>query len=85
MQTSLRYRQGDYGAGIRASDDRYFSYDGQWYFTTREGITMGPYDSRAQAIAETDTYIAFIKSARSPVLTVIRNRKSTVSGDCTSG
>ena len=79
MQSSPCYRRDDTEAFKSSRDERYFNYDGRWYFATREGVIMGPYDSRAQAIAETNTYIAFIKAAKSPVLSVIRSRKATVS------
>ncbi len=29
--------------------DRVFSSEGRWYFSTREGIDLGPYDSHAEA------------------------------------
>ena len=72
------YRSGDASASNRPSEDRYFNLDDHWYFTTREGITMGPYDSRAQAIAETNLYIEFINSAKSPVLKVIKREQLTI-------
>jgi len=28
--------------------DRVFSSEGRWYFSTREGIELGPYDSHAE-------------------------------------
>jgi hypothetical protein len=29
--------------------DRVFASDGRWYFSTREGIDLGPYDTPAEA------------------------------------
>ena|GEM_PF-2055823 len=54
--------------------NRYHRYDHQWYFTTREGILMGPYETREQAVEETEKYIAFAEGARREVLRIMRNR-----------
>lgn len=78
MQNLPKNRRGDHQPGNRADEERYFDIDGQWYFTTREGITMGPYDSQVQAMEETKSYINFINKAKTPVLKVLKRGKSTV-------
>ncbi len=32
--------------------DRLFSVDGYWYFSTREGVDIGPYDTQCEAQIE---------------------------------
>lgn len=34
---------------VRFRTNRFFNAGGRWYFTTREGIDVGPYDTRAAA------------------------------------
>ncbi len=38
--------------------ERYYQCDGQWYFRTREGFDIGPYDSRSIAEAEAEQLAA---------------------------
>ena len=63
MTCSHTSRAGDAEPWVVERDDRYFCLDGGWYFATREGLAMGPYESRARAVAETELYIQFITSA----------------------
>lgn len=39
------------------NSDRFFNEGGKWFFTTREGSLMGPYDSRADAEQELMLYL----------------------------
>lgn len=81
MAYSLNYRQGDATPSTRDSDDRYFALDDHWYFTTREGLVMGPYQSRAQAIAETRNYILFIRSARARIVNLFKHGQAIVQAE----
>ncbi len=78
MGYSSNYRQGDSRPSTRESDDRYFALDDNWYFTTREGLVMGPYPSRAQAVAETKNYILFISSAKARVINLFKRGQAIV-------
>lgn len=40
--------------------NRFFSADGFWYFTTREGIDVGPYDSRRAAERDSERLIRLL-------------------------
>ncbi len=33
---------------ISSRSERFYQKQGKWYFTTREGIDMGPYDDKAE-------------------------------------
>lgn len=59
-------------------EDRFFSLDNLWYFTTREGVVMGPYDTEQEAKVELHSYIDFVNSAASPVLNLVKRSKLTV-------
>jgi hypothetical protein len=37
--------------------DRFHRSDGYWYFVTREGVNMGPFESKQRAEAELANYL----------------------------
>ena len=41
-------------------NDRFFEQDNYWYYTTREGVDIGPFDNRTDAIAGCNDFIDFI-------------------------
>lgn len=84
MAYSLTYRQGDSIPSTRDSDDRYFTLDDHWYFTTREGLVMGPYLSRAQAIGESRNYILFIRSAQRRIVNLFKRGQAIVQTESTA-
>jgi uncharacterized protein DUF6316 len=51
--------------------DRFFKLSNNWYFTTREGFSMGPYDSHELAQKGTGDYIAFVHNAAPHVLKLL--------------
>lgn len=68
-------RNDDAPSSSHERDDRYFCLDNEWYFTTREGVVMGPYDSQAHATKCVDEYIEFIQKAKSPVINILKRDK----------
>lgn len=42
--------------------ERFFEHGGQWYFTTREGTTEGPFSDKLQAQKRLDAYIKVMNS-----------------------
>jgi len=54
--------------------DRYFKLADYWYFTTREGATLGPYDSKDQAQLAADDYIQFVNKATPAMLKLLAAR-----------
>lgn len=62
-------------------DDRFFSLENMWYFTTREGLVMGPYESRKLAIEEAEGYIRFACSAGKLVLNIMKRETLTIPGN----
>ncbi len=47
---------------------RFFERDGYWYYATREGIDIGPFDSQSEAEAGAISFIDFILHAEPNVL-----------------
>lgn len=51
--------------------DRYFKLSDYWYFITREGATLGPYDSKVQAQEAVADYIQFVNQATPAMLKLL--------------
>ena len=47
---------------------RYFSRDGYWYYTTREGIQIGPFDSEHEAQEGVSDFIDFVTHADTTII-----------------
>lgn len=52
-------RNGEEGK-IPERSDRFFCKDDYWYYTTREGVAIGPFDSIDEAITSAEQLIEFI-------------------------
>ncbi|MCK9505100.1 MAG: DUF6316 family protein [Porticoccaceae bacterium] len=78
MKACANRRVEDTGHYRQPRNDRYFCLDSRWYFTTREGLIMGPYESRELAAQETQTYIRFVSAANKRVLRLLTREKLTV-------
>ena len=76
--TTAAKRSSDDIGNEHSREDRFFSLDDLWYFTTREGVVMGPYDTEQEAKAELNSYINFVKSAKPPVLNLVKRSKMTI-------
>ncbi len=55
----------------RVRSDRYFKLSDYWYFITREGATLGPYDSKDQAQDAVADYIQFVNQATPAILKLL--------------
>ncbi len=51
--------------------NRYFKLSDYWYFITREGATLGPYDSKDQAKDAVADYIQFVNQATPAMLKLL--------------
>ncbi|NYZ69687.1 hypothetical protein H0A36_27100 [Endozoicomonas sp. SM1973] len=51
------------GAFLAKRYDRYFQTQGDWFFYTREGKTLGPYDSKDLAAEGVGHYLEFLSQA----------------------
>jgi hypothetical protein len=62
------YRQGEISTSAERSP-RFFKKDcGDWYFNTREGFELGPYDSCIDAQQGLKDYLEFIQCADQQLL-----------------
>ncbi len=53
--------------------ERVFHTDGAWFFRTREGVDLGPYDSRSEAEIEAGLLRELLRCERGSALGVIRS------------
>ncbi|OUS03935.1 hypothetical protein A9Q90_07880 [Gammaproteobacteria bacterium 54_18_T64] len=58
----------------RVRSDRYFKLSDYWYFITREGTTLGPYDSKNQAQQAVADYIQFVNQATPAMMKLLAAR-----------
>ncbi|NIB39663.1 hypothetical protein HBA55_08705 [Pseudomaricurvus alkylphenolicus] len=54
-------RSGEQGAPPTRSE-RFFESDGYWYYTTREGVDIGPFDRLEDAQVGCSDFVDFISS-----------------------
>jgi len=57
------YRLGDETPPVTRRSSRVYEEDGGWYFTTREGKPMGPFESEGDAKQGLTDFIEFIQLA----------------------
>lgn len=63
-----RNRAGEAGRPIPARSERFFAARGSWYFTTREGAPVGPFDDKDEAIKGLDDFVEFMALAEPKTL-----------------
>jgi hypothetical protein len=68
VQTMTDKRTGELGA-VPMRTDRFFAVNSAWYFATREGASIGPFESKPDAQKGLSDFIDFIKLAEPRVLT----------------
>lgn len=56
-------REGESTEHIPDRSDRVFEDNGYWYFHTREGVRVGPFDSKELALKGTNDYVGFAMDA----------------------
>lgn len=52
-------RNGENGK-VPARHERYFQNEDYWYYTTREGVDIGPFDTAEDAAHGADEFVEFI-------------------------
>lgn len=63
----MENREGEIG-DVPPRSGRFFTQDGKWFFSTREGKPIGPFDSKEEAEYELDGFIDFISIAEPEML-----------------
>ncbi|AFU99995.1 DUF6316 family protein [Simiduia agarivorans] len=60
-------RIGEQG-NIPNRNERFFKKDDYWYYNTREGVAIGPFDSLGEARTGASEFIDFIMGAGAPMV-----------------
>ncbi len=60
-------RQGESGQ-VPIRTDRFFAAQGEWYFATREGSPIGPFEDKLEARKGLDDFIEFMQLAEPKTL-----------------
>lgn len=60
-------RQGETGA-VPLRTDRFFAAQGEWYFSTREGAPIGPFEDKYEAHKGLHDFIEFMQLAEPKTL-----------------
>ena len=62
----MNYRDGEKPSARYRAENRCFQMNGQWYFATREGIDVGPYESRDAAAFALKRLITLVRDMTDP-------------------
>lgn len=65
-----RPRTGEEGRPIPIRGERFFKLEHFWFFATREGASVGPYDSMDQAVQGVEDFIVFTHQASPKTLNI---------------
>ena len=68
QMTMIDRRTGELGA-VPMRTDRFFAVNSAWYFATREGASIGPFENKNDAQRGLGDFVDFIKLAEPRVLT----------------
>ena len=58
---------------------RFFKLAEEWYFATRENVTMGPFESQDLAKAAVADFVSFVDSASPKLLRVFKGEQVSAS------
>ena len=70
------YRLGDETPPVSRRSSRVYEGEGGWFFTTREGKPMGPFESEGEAAQGLAAFIEFIQLAPLDALASLTNALS---------
>jgi len=65
-------REGEQGS-VPERSGRFLKKHGYWYYSTREGVDIGPFDSRSEAEVGVGEFIDFICAAEPQVLEALKH------------
>jgi hypothetical protein len=68
-------RAGEQG-NVPARNGRFHQKAGYWYYSTREGVDIGPFDSRADAEVGVGEFVDFICASEPKILAALRNYRA---------
>ncbi len=65
-------RAGEQLETLPSRSSRFFTKDGYWYYSTREGVDIGPFDSQPEAERGVSKYIDFVLHAEPQVVETLK-------------
>jgi hypothetical protein len=68
MQTAIKDKRTGENGEIPIRSDRFFSAQGEWYFSTREGAPIGPFDDKSEAKQGLTDFLEFMDLAEPKTL-----------------
>lgn len=68
-------RAGEQGE-IPERSGRFIQKEGYWYYTTREGVDIGPFDSRDDAETGVGEFIDFVCAAEPKILEILESYRA---------
>jgi len=68
-------RNGEQGS-VPQRHGRYLQKEGYWYYTTREGVDIGPFDSLAEAEVGVCDFVEFISASEPRVSDLLKQYRA---------
>ncbi len=68
-------RAGEHG-NIPTRSGRFHQKAGYWYYSTREGVDIGPFDSRTDAEVGVGEFVDFICASEPKILAALRSYRA---------
>jgi Domain of unknown function (DUF6316) len=68
-------RTGEQGS-VPGRSHRFLEKAGYWYYQTREGVDIGPFDSQKEAEVGATDFINFINASAPQASTILRNYRA---------
>ena len=72
---TMNNRAGENGK-VPARSGRFLKKEGYWYYSTREGVDIGPFDSREDAEVGVGEFIDFICASEPQVLAALKQYRA---------
>ena len=72
---TMSNRAGENGK-VPARSGRFLKKEGYWYYSTREGVDIGPFDSREDAEVGVGEFIDFICASEPQVLAALKHYRA---------
>lgn len=68
-------RVGENGS-VPTRNGRFLQKEGYWYYSTREGVDIGPFDTRADAEVGVGEFIDFICASEPKILAALKHYRA---------
>src|SRR5690606_17317146 len=79
---AMTNRVGEHGT-VPERSGRFLQKEGYWYYSTREGVDIGPFDSRVDAEVSVSAFIDIISASEPKVLAALKHSRAAWPDDIT--